>query len=233
MRTSKKATARRWKCLIAVSALGLGIFATASSVSAEPFKLGVEERGYLQDPYQGEAGYPAPEMVQPYNGGVQQNQGPPLNGGASMGALPPRKPISAGASRTVALPPPFLGNWVVQGMRKEVKGANPNFQQGAANAFRVQTRDVWVISGNPKSGYAFSNPQQGVKTKISVDKVDGNTAFIRYQHPINNTMAQEAIVMQLLPGAARFNGLERISIVKKGEAPRAQVTYELVGTRQR
>ncbi|MGH9554162.1 MAG: hypothetical protein ACRD3W_32590, partial [Terriglobales bacterium] len=64
--------------------------------------------------------------------------------------------------------------------------------------------------------------------------VEGGTAFIRYQHPISKTMAQEAIVMSLVPGGIQFNGLERISIVKEGMAqPRAKVTYQLMGSRQR
>ncbi|HMP51824.1 MAG TPA: hypothetical protein PKD05_09740, partial [Candidatus Melainabacteria bacterium] len=68
---------------------------------------------------------------------------------------------------------------------------------------------------------------------LFVNKVQGNTAFIRYGHPIKNTMAQEAIVMELSPDGKRFKGLERITIVKQGEPPRAKVTYQLVGQRRR
>jgi hypothetical protein len=71
-----------------------------------------------------------------------------------------------------------------------------------------------------------------MSTPIFVDKVQGGTAFIRYQHPIKNTMAQEAIVLSLDQNGAVFNGLERISINKEGQT-RAKVTYQLNGSRMR
>ena len=96
----------------------------------------------------------------------------------------------------------------------------------------MNTNNTWEISGDPNSGYMMGS-NTGVKTPIIVDKVQGNTAFIRYQHPVGKTMAQEAIVMSLLPGGMQFNGLERITIVKENEPPRCRVTYQLVGQRQR
>ncbi|HMY55331.1 MAG TPA: hypothetical protein PK671_20380, partial [Candidatus Obscuribacter sp.] len=74
---------------------------------------------------------------------------------------------------------------------------------------------------------------QGVTTSLNIYKVAGNQAFIRYQHPISKTMAQEAVVLELQNGGMSFQGLERISIVKEGEPqPRAKVTYQLYGQRQ-
>ena len=75
------------------------------------------------------------------------------------------------------------------------------------------------------------NNDQGVSTSLLVQST-GDTAILRYQHPIKNTVAQEAVVMQLLPGGASFNGIERISIVKQGEGVRAKVEYNLLGRRQ-
>jgi len=73
-----------------------------------------------------------------------------------------------------------------------------------------------------------------VSTTLTIYKVMNNQAFIRYQHPIGKTMAQEAIVMELQNGGASFQGLERISIIKDGQQPpRAKVTYQLYGQRQR
>ncbi|MBI4533485.1 MAG: hypothetical protein HY711_06010 [Candidatus Melainabacteria bacterium] len=207
--------------------------------AAEPFKLGVEEKGYVQSqPVQGYADYPAyptPPMTpqQGRSGSYAPMSGraatsAPLSGSA---AATTRPPIQAGITR-VALPPPFLGVWNVQGQRIKVE-AQPEFQAGAERSFAINTQNIWEIIGEPNAGYTMGS-STGIRTQLVVDKVQGNTAFIRYQHPVGNTMAQEAIVMTLVPGGVQFNGLERISIVKPNQAqPRARVTYQLVGQRQR
>lgn len=236
---------RRFASSVFVALLAVGL--TQGSATAQtPFKLGVEERGYIQDPHGGgEAQYPSPEMVptgQPLNGSVDQSQRPkkakptpprkplPLHGNATE-QVPQRQPMQMGIQQSVQLPPGFMGSWVVNGMRQNIE-ALPQYQAAIPTIFQGQTQDVWTIGGNPNSGYSFSN-EAGVKTSIFVDKVQGDTAFIRYQHPIKNTMAQEAIVMQIAPGGAQFKGLERISIVKQGEpGPRAKVTYQLMGRRR-
>lgn len=215
------------------------LMASAGAQADEPFKLGVEERGFLQDPLQGGASYPAPHMIQqapaygagvsghaPLTGGAQQTARPPLNGGAAQ-----RPPLTGGVQR-VALPASFLGLWNVSGQRNKVEAGSPEFQQQAQGAFQMSTVNTWEIAGDPANGYQLGS-NTGVKTPIIVDKVQGNTAFIRYQHPIGNTVAQEAIVISLVPGGTQFNGLERITIVKPNEPPRCRVTYQLVGHRQR
>lgn len=222
----------------------LGILKEEAS-AAEPFKLGVQEKGYIeQSPMQGYADYPAPTMIPqqgrmgtspPLKGGAQSNM---MKGGASTGALQggvgaaaPKPPMQMGIQRVV-LPPQFMGLWNVQGARVKVE-ALPEFQAGAERAFTMNNSQMWEISGDVNVGYSMGS-STGIKTPMTVDKVQGSTAFIRYQHPVGNTMAQEAIVMTLVPGGAQFNGLERVSIVKEGLAqPRARVTYQLVGTRQR
>lgn len=202
-----------------------GALLSQSTYAAEPFKLGVEEKGYIQDPLNGSASYPAPHMIQqtPAAGAYR----PPITGGVQQ-----RPPIQAGVQQRVVLPPNFLGVWNVSGQRNKVEAANPEFQQQAEGAFQNATSNIWEISGNPNSGYQMGS-NSGVKTPLVVDKVQGNTAFIRYQHPVGKTTAQEAIVMELGPGGAQFNGLERITIVKPNEPPRCRVTYQLVGHRQR
>jgi hypothetical protein len=140
-----------------------------------------------------------------------------------------RQPLQGNVA--VSLPAGFLGAWNVQGRRSKVE-AQPQFQAGAERSFNMSNQQIWQITGNP-GNYAL-NSNTGISTPIYVDKVSGSTAFIRYQHQVGNTMAQEAIVMALQPGSAQFNGLERISIVKQGlPEPRAKVTYQLIGTRQR
>ncbi len=225
----------------ALLAILAGALIPAAALAADPFKLGVEQRNILQDPLQGGASYPAPHMIQQtatpgaYSGGVRNNaplqgsaqQRPPLQAGVQQ-----RPPIQASIQQRVVLPPNFLGLWNVQGQRNKVEAQSPEFQQQAEQAFQFNTSNTWEISGDPNTGYAMGS-NTGVRTPIVVDKVQGNTAFIRYQHPVGKTMAQEAIVMSLLPGGAQFNGLERISIVKENEPPRCRVTYQLIGRRQR
>ncbi len=220
--------------------------ATAQSDSGTPsgkapFKLGVEEKYQVSDPAY--PAYPQPVMVQqaprtapppkvpprvPMHASVEQTHRPPTP--------PPqtRPPMNMGIQQTVppgVLPSQFLGAWQVLGQRSKVE-ALPQYQSGIDNIFTGSNSQVWQISGDPGQGYAFVS-NTGVRTQVYVDKVQGNTAYLRYQHPIRNTMAQEAIVMMLSPDGTQFQGLERISIVKQGEGgPRAKVTYNLVGRRQ-
>lgn len=220
-------TLKRHQVITRASILVSALAILGSQAIAEPFKLGVEQRQQAEqqnyDPY---PQYPTPQMMPqraPIQGNVRENQQPPPQ--------PPRRPpIQAGIQQRVALPPNFLGAWNVEGQRTKVE-ALPEFQAGAEAVFQVRTSNVWNIQGNPGSGYSMSN-DAGVQTQIVVDKVEGNTAFIRYQHPVKNTVAQEAIVLSLAPGGGQFQGLERISIVKEGQPPRAKVTYQLVGRRR-
>ncbi len=191
---------------------------------ADPFKLEVQEQGYVQQ----QQAYPSPQMVNPPMQG-----GTSLNRQSQQGDLDSAQPMQPmrGSTRQVVLPNDFLGVWNVSGQRTKVE-AQPEFAAGAQRAFAPSTNDSWQIKGNAASGYSLSS-STGASMPIIVDKVEGQTAFIRYQHPIGNTMAQEAVVMQLVSGNAQFNGLERISIVKQGlPEPRARVTYKLVGRRR-
>jgi len=207
--------------LFAVIAAG----SMASMVQAGPFQLGAEAQQFIES---------APAQNNTYQSGtmVQDNNGyRPMQAGASQNQQPPMR-LQAQTQRSVALPPAFLGSWLVQGQRTGIE-AQPAFQQGIGGLFQEGTRNMWNISGSPKQGYQMSN-DQGVQTTLTIYKVMNNQAFIRYQHPIGKTMAQEAIVMELQNGGASFQGLERISIVKDGQQPpRAKVTYQLFGQRQR
>ena len=171
----------------------------------EPFQLNAQERGQAQS-------YPAPQAMQDQYTSVS--------------------PIQAGTIRTqVVLPPPFLGVWNVKGQRTKID-ALPEFQQSAQTAFSPSTSNVWEITGDPNNGYSMGS-NTGAKTQLTVDKVQGSQAFIRYAHQVGNTVAQEAIVMQLGPQGQSFTGLERITIVKAPQQPsRAKVTYQLSGSRQ-
>lgn len=195
---------------------------------ADPLQGGIQEQGYLQTPTPGTT-YPSPQMTGPMQG--QVSGGMPLNRQIDM--MPrhqgPTPSFRAGAAH-VALPPPFLGAWAVQGQRSQIN-AKPEFQAAADQAFAGATNNTWQINGNPQTGYSMAS-NTGIQTQLIVDKVENNTAYMRYQHPIGNTTAQEEIVMTLLPGGMQFRGLERISIVKQGGPPRATVTYQLYGQRQ-
>lgn len=214
--------------------LALIVLPGAQVFADEPFRLNVEQKNYTQ----GESGYeyPAPQMVQP----TQPIRGRAIHTQPHTAPPPPQQPhaaakppvLNGGVQASVSLPPAFLGVWNVQGQRTKVE-AMPEFQEGAERAFAMSNTQIWTINGNPESGYTLGS-NTGVQTPLVVDKVQGTTAFIRYQHPIGNTVAQEAIVMSLGQGGAQFSGLERVSIVKQGlPQPRAKVTYQLVGQRQR
>jgi hypothetical protein len=222
--------------------LMLSIYSTTSlsCLAQEPYKLGVQEniQGGGAASY---SSYPAPQMMsvpaqpavkkpkKPIAGQASQNNNQ-FNAGASQFSAPPAQETFSSGVTTVALPPAFLGAWQVHGQRTAVE-AMPEFQAGAQQAFALSNDQIWNISGNQGNYTLGSNT--GISTTLIVDKVQGNTAYVRYQHPVGNTMAQEAIVMSLRPGGAQFDGLERISIVKQGLAqPRAKVTYQLTGNRQ-
>lgn len=220
------------KLALYLSAASLAICASATllpAANADPFKLGVQDSTVL--PGQGGYDYPAPQAIQPINGGVQRQQPrrPPMQ--ANVQQQQQRAPIQANIQKEVALPPGYLGTWRVAGQKGAVE-ALPEFQAvvSGPEIFAPSTNNTWQISGQP-GNYSMGNGQ--INTQFYVDKVgpDG-TAFIRYQHPIKNTMAQEAIVLTLAPGGMQFNGLERISIVKD-RVTRAKVTYQLMGQRQR
>jgi len=210
--------------------------ATVTGAIADPFKLGAEDSTTL--PSQGTYQYPAPQMVapaRPMQANVQNNvqQNHVLQGGVGHQAPPPppRAPMQLRTQTQVQLPPGYLGLWHVVGQRTNVD-AQPEFQNDAERAFAVNTNNTWEISGSP-GNYQMGNGS--ISTALVVDKVDASgAAFIRYQHPMGKTMAQEAIVMSLTNNGMQFNGLERISIIKEGiPQPRAKVTYQLMGQRQR
>lgn len=235
-------TARAFSVFISVAA---AISFPLAGMS-EPLKGGVSETGTIQAPPSdyGSYGYPAPQMVQPaqpLQGQVDQQQRPPqrklkLQGQARDQGPPPqqRPPIQLQAQQTAVLPPQFLGNWLVLGQRTKVVGSTAQYEMGAAKSFATQTRDIWQIQGNPQMGYQMGNNTTGVGTQLVVEKADGQTAFMRYEHGVDNTVVREAIVMQLMNGGTQFTGLIRMSVIKPGiPQPRATVTYQLQGQRQR
>jgi len=202
---------------------------SSSPVLAKSFELGVQEKQYLDSapPLNGGASYPAPQMIQ---------QTPTLAPPTQQfipGNVSHHAPIQGGVSKT--LPPGFLGIWNVAGQRTKVE-ALPEFRAGVQQIFAGNTQNTWTINGNPQSGYTIGS-DSGVNFQLWVDKVANGVAFVRYQHPVNNTVAQEAIVMQLGNNGATFTGLERISIIKEvpGQPPvtRCKVQYQLTGQRGR
>lgn len=223
--------------------LSLSLLPTAAFAQDKPFQVGIEHNERLQQPQEtpSYAAYPAygqmsptpapppppPKKIPKMNTGIQQTQSRPIQGGVQQRPLPPmqvQQPVQG------YLPPQFLGVWQVMGSRSGVE-AQPQYQAGMDSIFASTTSNTWRIQGSQQQGYVLAT-DTGVQTALMVE-TQGNTAILRYQHPIKNTMAQEALVMQLLPGGAQFDGLERISIVKQGEPqPRAKVTYKLIGRRQ-
>ena len=74
----------------------------------------------------------------------------------------------------------------MNGSRQKIE-ALPQYQPGIGNIFTVNNSQYWQIGGSPQQGYQLSS-NTGVRTQIFVDKVQGNTAFLRYQHQIKNIL---------------------------------------------
>jgi len=222
--------------------LALGIAAPAALSQEKPFELGVEQRNYLPGEQPAVPQYGKPMMIGPPPVTDTHKTPPPKKEKkikASIEQTAPPPPLQRMQPQPQqqmmqpvqgVLPPQFLGRWQVLGNRSSVE-AQPQYQSGMDSIFSMTTSNMWNIQGSPEQGYMLST-DTGVSTPLMV-QTQGNTAILRYQHPIRNTVAQEALVMQLGPNGAQFEGLERISIVKQGEpGPRAKVTYKLIGRRQ-
>jgi hypothetical protein len=225
---------KRFALGLLVPSLLLATYSSTPVQADEPFKLNASEQRRIEQPPPGiEPTYQKPQMIYDTpKADVVPPPPPPRKGNVHAQPSRPMQPLTAGIAVTKQLPPEFLGVWRVMGNRKSID-ALPQYQAGVQNIFSGTTSNTWTIAGSPQQGYSLTS-DTGVTTQLAVDKVQGGTAFLRYQHQIRNTMAQEAVVMELGPNGATFQGLERISVVKPGEPqPRCKVTYELAGQRQR
>lgn len=215
--------------IVSLSTLNSG---NSFCLAQEPYKLGVQENVQGQpSTYQS---YPTPQMIpvpgRPAARAPVNNPKRSLQGSASSNNNQVSPDTFSTNITAVALPPAFLGAWQVHGQRTEVN-AMPEFQAAAEQSFSINNDQIWNISGSQANGYTLGS-NTGVTTALIIDQVQGNTAWLRYQHPVGNTMAQEAVVMRLAPGGRQFDGLEQISIVKQGlPQPRAKVKYHLTGSR--
>lgn len=238
--------------LIALATLMIGALASVSPSFAQgdgqgkPFQIGVQQN--VQAPATTYPAYPVPTMIpQPARVApiVKPPKKKPLKANLEQQVEQPmqqRQPIRANIqqaapiqARVEASPPPgvlptqFMGNWLVLGSRSKID-ARPEYQNGIENIFTASNSQTWNIVGGP-GGYSMSSTT-GVQS-VQVGQCQSTTAFLRYQHQVGKTMAQEAIVMQLSPDGQTFQGMQRITIRKPGEASaRAMVTYQLMGRRQ-
>jgi hypothetical protein len=244
-RTSRWLTAFTITALISAPALAQG---DSGQSSGQPFKLGVEEKNQLQQP--ADYGYPAPQMVPgppPRVAPIKPpKKNPPMK--ANIEASPPPRPMPppqpqrppmAAAVQQNTLPQQFLGNWRVMSQRTSVKGSTPEFQSGYERVFAPSRQNQWNITGRPG---AYGIASDAGMQEIQLGQITGDTAFFRYQHPVYMrneqgqmvpmpTIAQEAVVMQASPDGRSFTGKLRITLVKPGEPPRGQVSYDLMGQR--
>jgi hypothetical protein len=210
----------------------------SGSSGSKSFSLSAEDNQYNPGPsYPDPVAYPTPHMVQqPAHVAPKPpaQHHPPMKAAVQQTAAPPPMQASAAVDTRPAPPPGVLpqsimGRWLVLGSRGNVQ-ARPEFQSGIDNIFTMSNSQTWEIGGQP--GAYSMNSSSGV-SQVQVGQCTATTAYIRYQHQIKNTMAQEAIVMQVSPDGRSFQGMQRISIVKPGEGqPRAVVTYQLMGQRQ-
>lgn len=235
--------------IMAVVAL-IALAAVAPAIAQEPgkpFELGVQQNVHGAAPsypsYPAPVAIPVPQPVpvkppkkqKPLKATAVQEQPatPRMNVGIQQNAQPVQRPPMQ--ANVQASPPPgvlptqFMGNWLVLGSRQNIE-ARPEYQNGVGNIFTSSNSQTWNIVGGP-GGYQMGS-SSGVQ-QVQIGQCNNTTAFIRYAHPVGNTVAQEAIVMQLSPDGQTFQGMQRITIKKQGEpTPRAQVTYSLMGRRQ-
>ncbi len=230
----------------------------APCLQAKQFELNAEQKNYTPGdngvpdyapyptftPQKPAKKQPPPKKQAPLKIQVQQNQ-PQQQMPQLIRQMPQARPMpnlqrpstpmfQLDTQKSVVLPASFLGRWAVQGTKTNFQALQPEFADGN-QYFEQTTQNVWNIVGNPRSGYSFST-DQGVRSQLIVDKVEGNRAFIRYQHQVKNTVAQEAIVLEVAPNGGQFSGMARMTIVKPGQGPntgpRAKVTYQLNGFKQ-
>lgn len=218
------------KCNLLLLTLSLLLLTFSSSAFAnEPIRGGVQQNRQIEPSANETPTYAPYPTYQP----PQQTQTKKIKAEIKQDAYRKNKSEKQPQKNLQAvpgyLPPEFLGVWHVNGSRTKVE-ASQN-QEGFSRVFAVTTTNTWRIVGNRDRGYVLST-DSGVQTALVVE-TKGNSAILQYQHPINKTMAQEAVVISLGPGGAQFQGLESITIVKQGElSPRAKVTYKLIGTRK-
>lgn len=226
--------------LSAMIALGTtAAIAQSSGGSSSPtkaFSLGATDNEYNPGPsYPDPVAYPAPHMVQQpaHLAPAPPPKQKPMQAAVQQTVVPPRPQYHAQVQQQApppgVLPGQFMGNWNVLSSRAKIE-ARPELQDRVANAYPMSMSQTWSIGGQP--GRYSMNSSSGVSS-VQVGNCTASVAYIRYQHQVINTMAQEAIVMQLSPDGRSFQGMERITIVKPGEpGPRFVVTYNLMGQRQ-
>lgn len=212
------------KRILVVLPLSLLPCAVFAEDDKKPLQGIIEHKQAISVPVEPVPDYPKPVFVPVHNGAARKGEPKKEKQKTLKGKVSGQQSAVKGY-----LAPQFLGVWQVSGTRSAIE-AQPQYRSGVSNIFAATTSNTWRIEGNQSQGYLLST-NTGVQTRLTVE-THGDNAILRYQHPINQTLAQEALVMQLLPGGAQFDGLESISIVKPNEPPRAKVTYKLIGRRQ-
>ena len=223
---------KRSRFCVLISSLVLSSGLTPSNAGETQLRTSITKDGGPAPVQAPPATYPKPQTIAPQQNTTKSSSGSIKTEQKRLTSqtkqtAPPR-PANAAPG---VLPVEFLGVWQVRGNRSGVE-AQPQFQQGINNIFQQTSSDTWTIQGNPSQGFSLTS-STGVTTRIFVDKVQGTKASIHYQHPIKNTVAKEAVTIQLCSGGASFQGRETIEITKQGEPrPRCKVYYQLSGRRR-
>lgn len=225
-------------------------FTSGSAWADEPFKLDASHTEVIpgqqaQTPSYGTPTYAVPTMVptpkpKKLKATVEHKEAPPPPPPPPPRPMPAMQPMQPQQQmmqpQDGVLPPQFLGRWAVNGVQTGVEVSQWFQQKTGATVEKVRTQfspqnqQTWTIQGSPQQGYVMQS-DTGATTPLMVQTQGANIAIIKYQHQVFNSVANEAIVMQLGPDGMRFDGLESITIVKPGEQPRFKVKYKLVGQR--
>ncbi len=231
-------------------ALALSL-STATAWADEPFKLDASHTEVIPGQVQQQASYGTPTYATPQMVPTQPppkklkmeikhteapKQPPPPPPPPPQRPMQPVQAMQPMQPQDGVLPPQFLGRWAVQGQQTGVEVAQWFQQKTGATVEKVRSQfsptnqQTWTIQGSPQQGYVMQS-DTGATTPLMVQTQSANIAIIKYQHQVFNSVANEAIVMQLGPDGAQFEGLESITIVKPGEQPRFKVKYKLYGRR--
>jgi hypothetical protein len=160
----------------------------------------------------------------------------PANSSGDVQRLPdlpsstsPSNRIAAPNIRAVELPSMFLKTWYIK-CTKQKFDVQPQFEADCKGLPYLGGDTVWTITPDQNSNQykIFSDADYSVE--LWVDKVQGQTAFLRFKQVIDAFLIQEAVVMTVSTDGRQFNGLRRLTVCKGNSVPMAKAHYQLSGS---
>ncbi len=118
------------------------------------------------------------------------------------------KPLTAGISKTLYLPPEMYGQWSVTGSIVETNA--PEF-------FNATVHDIWVLD-RVDDVVVVSNPVSGASASIQVERVDRNTAtFYRMTNSKNGRVFFEMPTISVNGDTLSGQTINKFQSIKNGK----------------